>query len=190
MASFILDPPYFLQMPCLKSSVPIDCCTWREIELFKLKTYNLQWLHHFTCFRIIHFWDSLGEYLYILEIFSVRGHFKSLCMPYPHSSRSLAETEPSWNGRGGNHMKPNHYGQELAGFRVLCVLNCYALLYRRHASRSHAEGGWQSCVIEADKASGGWPSRALLGIIKSWWTVDRRYCCLACTGRRHDGWPH
>lgn len=83
-------------------------------------------------------------------------------MLYPHSTSSLAETAPSWNGRAGNHMKSNHYGQELAGFRVLCVLCCYALLYRRQASCSRTEGGWQSRVIEADRASGGWPSRALL----------------------------
>lgn len=83
-------------------------------------------------------------------------------MPNQHSLKPLAETEPSWNGRAGNRMKSNHYGQKLAGFRVLCVPYCYVLLYRRQANCSHTEGSWQSCVIEADRASGGWPSRALL----------------------------
>ncbi len=52
-------------------------------------------------------------------------------------------------------MKSNHYGQEPAGFWVLCVLYCYALLYRRQAVAAAA-------LRVADRASGGWPSRALL----------------------------
>lgn len=47
-----------------------------------------------------------------------------------------------------------------------CVYST-AMLYSTggRANCSRTEGGWQSCVIEADRASGGWPSRAPLGIV-------------------------
>lgn len=96
-------------------------------------------------------------------------------MPYPHSS-SVAETEPRCNGREGNHMKSNHYGQELAGWLVSgnCVYSAAcALLYR-----SHTGGGWQSCQW-------GWQRVQMTGqvgpclfpaeIIESEWTVGRRH---------------
>lgn len=96
-------------------------------------------------------------------------------MPYPHSS-SVAETEPRCNGREGNHMKSNHYGQELAGWLVSgnCVYSAAcALLYV-----SHTGGGWQSCQW-------GWQRVQMTGqvgpclfpaeIIESAWTVGRRH---------------
>lgn len=119
-------------------------------------------LYPVSCFNnllIKHFWDNLVTYLYILENLLYTQTFLILVNAKPTFQ---TETEPTLNARAENRMKSNHYGQKLAGFRVLCVPYCYALLYRRRANYSNTEGGWQSCVIEADRASGGWPSRAVL----------------------------
>lgn len=159
-------------LACLKSSVPIHYCSWEEMmdaEISKLNTYHLQSKHHsyFTFYKkIIHELNISEIVLWNLCTISKSSLSRAISNLGACHTRIPQDLWLKLNqaemAERENHMRSNHYGQELAGFRVLCVLHCYALLYSRQGSSNHTEGGWQSCVIKANRNSDGWPGRAVL----------------------------
>lgn len=66
-------------------------------------------------------------------------------------------------------MKPNHYGQGLAGFRVLCVLCCCAFLH------GASESAVSPDQLPAERAGGGADDKedkVLAGAHAGWATIS------------------